>query len=216
VAVALGKAARSSSSPAVGTFAPGQWFRVLLLQRRLNHERGGAAPGQPALTASFAGSARRHRSRHRPGREQQADAHFRAFLDVRGGWRMLTNVACATTQQGAIDVPLYWMQPHHSGLSSTESGTSGRASCASRSRVHPPPRSTVSARHRQRSDRLRPATQFRPGERWDWPSFTDTTTATRPPRSTSPRSLGLVTLHGNLVIGQATTPGSYAFAILYA
>jgi hypothetical protein len=77
-------------------------------------------PGKPAtLTASFAGLGADVVGRgidQKPNGEP--DAHFVAQLSLNGGWHMLTNVSVRhLTRQGALDLPIYWMQgPNTAGL----------------------------------------------------------------------------------------------------
>jgi hypothetical protein len=105
-----------------GVFAPGQYFRVTAAFA------GGTAaasprtklPGAaPVVTARFAGLDGDMVGRgvdQKPNGEP--DAHFVATLDLRGGWQIVTNVVLRRlTAQGALDVPIYWMQgPQTAGL----------------------------------------------------------------------------------------------------
>jgi hypothetical protein len=159
----------------IGTFAPGQIFRVtFFFKDGSNASAEATLPGTPAtLTASFAGLGADVVGRgidQKPNGE--ADAHFVAQLSLNGGWHMLTNVSVRhLTKQGAPDVPLYWMQgPNTAGLFVNGQRVMWPTTIKEQIYVYVPlaPRATPVKLELTANDPT-PAGQpslFRPGERW--------------------------------------------------
>jgi hypothetical protein len=175
----------------IGTFAPGQRFRVtFFFKDGTNASAEAVLPGRQAtLSASFAGLGADVVGRsidQKPNGE--ADAHFVAQLTLNGGWRVLSNVSVRhLTKQGALDVPMYWMQgPNTAGLFVDGKRVLWPSAIREQIYVYVPlaPR-PAPVRLELTANDPTPAGQpslFRPGERWRLAvTFTDTVTGVTKP-----------------------------------
>jgi hypothetical protein len=175
----------------IGTFAPGQIFRVTFFFKDGKTASAEAVlPGKPAtVTAAFTGLGADVVGR---GTDQkpngEADAHVVAQLSLNGGWRMLTNVSLRhLTRQGALDLPIYWMQgPNTAGLFVDGKRVSWPTAIPEQIYVYVPlaPRAAP-VRIELTANDPTPAGQpslFRTGERWRLAiTFTDITTGVAKP-----------------------------------
>lgn len=159
----------------IGTFAPGQVFRVTyFFKDGSNVSAEATLSGKPAsLAISSAGMGADVVGRgidQKPNGEP--DAHFVAQLSLNGGWHMLTNVSVRhLTRQGALDTPIYWMQgPNTAGLFVDGQRVLWPTAIKEQIYVYVPlaPRSAPVRLELTANDPT-PAGQqslFRPGERW--------------------------------------------------